>query len=60
MDANETQAPELVTVAEAARALKVTESTVYRMVRNGEIPAVKVRKVWRVNLAEFVARGGFL
>lgn len=60
MDANETQAPELVTVAEAARALKVTESTVYRMVRNGEIPAVKVRKVWRVNLAEFVARGGSL
>lgn len=49
--------PVLVTVAEAARALKVTESTVYRMVRNGEIPAVKVRKVWRVNLTEFVARG---
>lgn len=60
MDANETQAPALVTVAEAARALKVTESTVYRMVRNGEIPAVKVRRVWRVNLTEFVARGGSL
>lgn len=54
------EGPVLVTVAEAARALKVTESTVYRMVRNGEIPAVKVRKVWRVNLTEFVARGGSL
>ena len=60
MDANETQAPALLTVAEAARALKVTESTVYRMVRSGEIPAVKVRRAWRVNLTEFVARGGSL
>ncbi|GJM55080.1 hypothetical protein ATOP_07350 [Granulimonas faecalis] len=52
--------PALVTVAKAADVLGVTEATVYRMVRNGEIPAVKVRRVWRVNLTEFVARGGSL
>lgn len=40
---------EFLTVGEVARLLKLSESTVYTMVRAGEIPAVKLGNQWRVS-----------
>jgi len=40
---------EFLTPEEVARVLKVKIITVYRMARNGRIPAVKFGKVWRIN-----------
>ena len=40
---------EFLTVSEVASLLKLSESTVYTMVRAGEIPAVKLGKQWRVS-----------
>ena len=34
-------------VGEVARYLRVVPDTIYRKARQGEIPAVKVGKVWR-------------
>lgn len=36
------------TVAEVARQLRVSNMTVYRLVRNGELPAVKVGRGYRI------------
>ena len=38
---------ELMTVAEVARYLRVTEKTVYRLLKKGRIPATKVGRQWR-------------
>lgn len=40
---------EFLTVSEVASLLKLSESTVYTMVRAGEIPAVKLGNQWRVS-----------
>lgn len=39
--------PELMTVEELARYLRVTEKTVYRLLKRGLIPATKVGHQWR-------------
>lgn len=39
----------LLTVEEAAAELRVHPATVRRMIRRGEIPAVKVGRLWRVD-----------
>ena len=39
----------LMTVAEVARAMRVSKMTVYRLVHAGEIPAVRVGRSYRVN-----------
>ena len=37
----------IMNVGEVARYLRVVPDTIYRKARRGEIPAVKVGKVWR-------------
>ncbi|HVP05656.1 MAG TPA: helix-turn-helix domain-containing protein [Dehalococcoidia bacterium] len=43
------QANPLMTVAEAADCLRFHPSTVYRLVRGGHLPALKLGKQWRVS-----------
>jgi excisionase family DNA binding protein len=38
---------QILTLAQVARLLRLHTSTVYRMVSRGEIPAMKVGRVWR-------------
>jgi excisionase family DNA binding protein len=38
---------EIMTVNELAEYLKVTPSTIYRLAKAGEIPAVRVGRSWR-------------
>ena len=48
---------EILTVKELARILKTTRQQVRKMIRNGEIPAVKVGREWRIPreyLKEFI------
>ena len=42
-----TAVPRAMDVGEVARYLKVVPDTIYRKARRGEIPAVKMGKVWR-------------
>ncbi|EEZ92329.1 DNA binding domain, excisionase family [Mobiluncus mulieris 28-1] len=44
------QAPQFLTVAEVADFLRVSKMTVYRMVHAGELPAVRVKRSFRVPL----------
>jgi len=45
----------LWTVQEAAHYLRLTPATVRAMARKGEIPAVKVGRVWRIDAARLRA-----
>jgi len=38
---------EFLTIDEVAKRLKVARSTVYRMAKEGKIPATKIGRVWR-------------
>ena len=38
----------LLTVAEVARAMRVSNMTVYRLIKSGELPAVRVGKNYRL------------
>jgi excisionase family DNA binding protein len=38
----------LVTVAEVATAMRVSNMTVYRLIRSGELPALRVGKNYRL------------
>lgn len=38
---------EFLTLDEVAKLLKLAPATVYRMARRGEIPAIKIGRVWR-------------
>ena len=40
------------TIEEFAAYLRLSYSTVYRMVRDGQIKAVRVREQWRINVPE--------
>ncbi len=42
---------ELLTVAEVADILRVSTMTVYRLIRSGELPAVRVGRNYRVRRA---------
>ncbi|HEY1973305.1 MAG TPA: helix-turn-helix domain-containing protein [Pseudonocardia sp.] len=43
------QPPDLLTVAEVARMLRVSKMTVYRMIHSGELATVKVRQSFRLS-----------
>ncbi len=43
---------ELLTVAEVAEMLRVSTMTVYRLIRTGELPAVRVGRNYRVRRAD--------
>lgn len=40
--------PKLATVAEIAEILRVSKMTVYRMIHDGELPAIRVGRSYRV------------
>lgn len=42
--------PEYETVKEHAHRLKVSEMTIYRAIKNGELPAVKIGKQIRIKI----------
>lgn len=53
-------APEILDVEGAATLLAVSSSTIYRLARQGKIPATRVGREWRFtrsNLIQWVANG---
>ena len=51
--------PEVLTVAEAAAILRITEKSVLELVQLGRLPAFKIQRVYRIpapGLAEFMGR----
>ena len=46
---------ELLTVAEIAESLRVSTMTVYRLIRTGELAAVRVGRNYRVRQRDFAA-----
>ena len=44
----------IVTAKEVARYLKLTESTVYKLASEGEIPGFKIGKSWRFDMDEIL------
>lgn len=51
---------EVLTLQQVAKLLRLHSSTIYRMVKRGEIPAVKVGRVWRFSkegLETYLNRG---
>lgn len=47
--ANANSASQFLTVAEVAALMRVSKMTVYRLVHNGELPAVRVGRSFRVH-----------
>lgn len=47
--ATDSEQPKIMTVREVAGYLRMHEMTIYRMARQGEIPAYKVGNRWRFN-----------
>lgn len=53
--------PEFLTIPEAAELLRIGERTTYQLVRDGELPAIKVGGQWRVHrktLIKWAKKGG--
>lgn len=48
-------AQQLLTVAEVAAQLRVSTMTIYRLIRSGELPAVRVGRNYRVRADELEA-----
>ncbi|MEQ3172741.1 MULTISPECIES: helix-turn-helix domain-containing protein [Oscillospiraceae] len=42
--------PVVLTAAEAMDILGVGKNTMYRLLKSGELPAVRIGKAWRINL----------
>ena len=49
-DAMPTQLDDVLTIEELANYLKVSKSTLYKLVQEGKIPGQKVGKHWRFHL----------
>ncbi len=45
--------PKFLTTEEVLSCLKVTPRTVYRLIRAGELPAVRVGRQWRFRKGDF-------
>ena len=43
-----TAIPEVATIPEVARFLRVSKTTVYKMIKEGELPAKRIRGQWRI------------
>ena len=43
---------ELLTVAEVAEYLRITERTTREMIKSGKLPAAKLSKEWRIKRAD--------
>ena len=46
---------EYLTIEEAAKRLKMSKITIYRMARKGQLPAVKFGKAWRISSTKLLA-----
>lgn len=44
--------PNIVTAKEVGRCLKLSESTIYKLASNGEIPGFKIGDSWRFDMDE--------
>lgn len=49
---NETERPRYLTVAEVAQDMRVSTMTVYRLIKSGELAAVRVGKSYRIRVAD--------
>lgn len=49
---NESQRPRYLTVAEVAQDMRVSTMTVYRLIKSGELGAVRVGKSYRIREAD--------
>jgi excisionase family DNA binding protein len=49
---NESQRPRYLTVAEVAQDMRVSTMTVYRLIKSGELGAVRVGKSYRIRVAD--------
>jgi excisionase family DNA binding protein len=50
----------LLTVSEVAAAMRVSNMTIYRLIKSGELPAVRVGRSYRIregDVAAYLARG---
>lgn len=50
----------LLTVSEVAAAMRVSNMTIYRLIKSGELPAVRVGRNYRIregDVAAYLARG---
>lgn len=50
----------LLTVSEVAAAMRVSNMTIYRLIKAGELPAVRVGRSYRIreaDVAAYLARG---
>jgi len=45
---DKTAAPEVLTTADVAQILRLSVKTVGDMIRNGELPAMRIGGVWRI------------
>lgn len=45
----------LLTVAECANALNVSESTIYALLRTGELQGARIHRMWRIPASNLVA-----
>ena len=46
-------------IEEFAACLRLSYSTVYRMVRDGQLKAVRIREQWRINVPESLKMLGY-
>jgi excisionase family DNA binding protein len=44
----------IVTAKEVGQYLKLTESTIYKLASNGEIPGFRIGKSWRFDMEEII------
>ena len=49
---NESQRPRYLTVAEVAEDMRVSTMTVYRLIKSGELAAVRVGKSYRIRATD--------
>ena len=49
---NESQRPRYLTVAEVAQDMRVSTMTVYRLIKSGELGAVRVGKSYRIRVTD--------
>ena len=47
--------PVVLTAAEAMDILGVGKNTMYRLLKTGELPAVRIGRAWRINLENLLA-----
>ncbi len=46
--------PDIVTAKEVGRYLKLSESTIYKLASNGEIPGFKIGDSWRFDMEDIL------